>query len=150
MRHISWLLLLLLSAFLFAGCRPSTPGATASASPTILPSKTGVPTPTLVTGLLYFLTYDNGSGPPTVEALDAGGGANRWWWNPNAAALAAPGAPSFSPLTGAPGLGYIAGNGAVYVWYAGNVTALNVGNGSQQWQVAITQSGAQPGVMVVN
>lgn len=45
MRYFSWFLLLLLSMFLFAGCRPSTPGATASASPTILPGKI-VPTPT--------------------------------------------------------------------------------------------------------
>ena len=44
MRHISWFLLLLLSAFLFARCRPSTSGA-ASASQTTLPGKI-VPTPT--------------------------------------------------------------------------------------------------------
>lgn len=45
MRHISWFLLLLLSAFLFAGCRPSAPGAAATTSPTTLPGKI-VPTPT--------------------------------------------------------------------------------------------------------
>lgn len=45
MRHISWFLLLLLSAFLFAGCDASSPGAMASASPTTLPGKI-IPTPT--------------------------------------------------------------------------------------------------------
>lgn len=47
MRSISMLVLVLLSAFVLAGCRASTPGETATTSPSVLPGQTGAPLPTV-------------------------------------------------------------------------------------------------------
>ncbi|HEX6778441.1 MAG TPA: PQQ-binding-like beta-propeller repeat protein, partial [Ktedonobacterales bacterium] len=99
--------------------------------------------------LLYFLTVSGASGQQTIEALDVSNGAKRWSWSPTATALAAPGASTFAPLSGALPLAYTTGNGGVYVWYNGKVIAMNGENGTQQWQAPINPGSPQVGVMVV-
>lgn len=105
--------------------------------------------PRALNDLLYFLTVNGASGQQTVEALDVSNGAKRWSWSPTATALVAPGATAFSPFSSALPLAYTTGNGGVYVWYNGKVTALNGENGTQQWQAAINPGSPQVGVMVV-
>lgn len=105
--------------------------------------------PRAMNDLLYFLSVNGASGQQTIEALDVSTGAKRWSWSPTATALAAPGASTFASFSGGFPLAYTTGNGGVYVWYAGKVTALNGSNGAQQWQAAINPGSPQVGVMVV-
>lgn len=105
--------------------------------------------PVVMNGLLYFMAVSVGSGQQIVEALDASSGATRWSWNPSATALAASDTPAFSPLSGGFLTNFTTGDGVVYVWSNGKVTALNASNGSQQWQATTNQGSPDVGPMVV-